>query len=264
MINDAAISTDNRLKYVDDLTIFGSCPVDNIESTFALQEMVTDICKWANENKMVLNTDKCSVMHFSAAKKPFVLPDIEIAGVSIPVCNTAKLLGVHITNSMTWDEQVNSIVAKASKALYLLYIMRRYNPPQEQLIKVYTTYIRPILEYCSPVFHAGLTASQAKQIECVQKRALKIIAGYSHKYQDLLKRFEIDSLADRREKSCLRLGKRMMININHRSLLPQTRQSISGRNTRYMNLLQPFCCSARLKKSAIPLITSLLNADMCV
>ena len=262
MINDAATSTDNRLKYVDDLTIFESCPVDNIESASSLQGTVTGIYEWAKENKMVLNTDKCHVMHICTAKKPLVLPDITIAGESIPICSEVKLLGVNIANNMTWDEQVNNIVARGSKALYMLYIMRRYNPPQEQLLKIYTTYIRPIVEYCSPVFHAGITAAHARQIESVQKRALKIIAGYDHRYQDLLKKFKIDSLADRREKSCLRLGKQMMRNSNHRKLLPQTRQSISGRNTRYMEKLQPFCCSTRLRKSAIPHMTSLLNADM--
>ena len=141
--------------------------------------------------------------------------------------------------------------------------MRRFNPPHKQLLKVYTTYIRPLLEYCSPIFHAGLTASQAKQIETVQKRALKIIAGFDNSYQDLLERFNIESLADRRQEACLRLGKQMMRNPEHRKMLPPTRQSISGRRTRGMDTLQPFRCSARLRKSTIPHMTSLLNADMC-
>ena len=38
----------------------------------------------------------------------------------------------------------------------------------------------------------------------------------------------------------LRLGKQMLKNINHRQLFPPTRESISGRRTRYMKMLQPF------------------------
>ena len=74
---------------------------------------------------------------------------------------------------------MNEIVSKGTKALYILYAMGRFSPPQEHLVKVYNTYIRPLLEYCAPVFHAGLTARQAQQIERVHKRALKIITGYA-------------------------------------------------------------------------------------
>ena len=169
-----------------------------------------------------------------------------------------------MSSNMTWQEHVNNIVSNASKALYMLYIMRRFNPPHQRLLKVYTAYIRPLLEYCSPVFHAGLTAIQAKQIESVQKRALKIIAGFDNSYQDLLKRFSIESLVDHRQEMCLRLGKQMLRNPAHRGMLPPTRQSISGRCTRGMDTLQPFCCSARLRRSTIPHMTSLLNEDMCM
>ena len=165
---------------------------------------------------------------------------------------------------MTWEEHVKNVVARASKALYMLYILRRYKPPEDQLVKVYTTYIRPLLEYCTPVFHAGITASQAKQIESVQKRALKIIADFQHSYQDLLQRFEMDSLADRRQKMSLRQARQLLKNAAHREMLPPTRADVSGRNTRNMDMLQPFCCSARLRKSAIPYMTSLLNEDMCM
>ena len=203
-------------------------------------------------------------MHFYTAKKPLVLPDVVINGRSLPITSSCKLLGVRISSSVRWQEHVNEIVNKGSKALYILYVMRRFSPPQEHLVRVYTTYIRPLLEYCAPVFHAGLTASQAKQIERVQKRALKIIAGYAYTYQDLLRKFGIQSLADRREDMCLRLGKQMIKHPTHREMLPPTRESISGRKTRYMNSLQPFCCSVRLRKSAVPHMTTLLNAEKCL
>ena len=264
MINDAATCTKNRLKYVDDLTIFQSCPVNDVSDTSTLQDVTDAIYQWASENRMVINTQKSKVMHFYTAKKPLVLPDISINGNSIPISTTSKLLGVSISNSFTWQDQVDSIVAKGSRALYMLYIMKRFNIAQEDLLRVYTTYIRPLLEYCAPVIHAGLTASQAQQIERVQKRALHIIAGYDNSYRELLHKFQIDNLADRRQEMCLRLGKQMLKSPIHREILPPTRESISGRHTRHMNSLQPFCCSDRLRRSVVPLITSLLNADKCL
>ena len=226
-----------------------------------IQDCTNDIDQWASTNKMIINEQKCQVMHFYTAKKPLVLPDVVINGKSLPISSSSKLLGVTISNSVHWQEHVNEIVTKGSKALYLLYVMRRFSPPQEHLVRVYTTYIRPLLEYCATVFHAGLTASQAQQIERVQKRALKIIAGYAYTYQDLMQKFGIESLADRRENMCLRLGKQMIKHPTHREILPPSRESITGRKTRNMKTLQPFCCSVRLRKSAVPHITTLLNAE---
>ena len=264
MINDAAKSTEYRLKYVDDLTVYQSCQIDRVEADSKLQKISSDIEQWATRNKMIVNTEKCQIMHFFKSKKPLVLPDVTINGKSIPISTSSKLLGVKISSTITWQEHVNEVTTRGSRALYLLYILRRFNPPQEQLLRAYTTYIRPFLECCAPVFHAGLTANQAQQIERVQQRALKIIAGYEYSYQDLLHKFEMKSLADRRENMCLRLGKQMLKHQTHRKILPPTRESISGRNTRNMATLQPFCCSVRLRKSAVPLMTTLLNAEKCL
>jgi len=39
----------------------------------------------------------------------------------------------------------------------------------------YVTVIRPVLEYCSVVWHHGLTNAQAESLEAIQRRALRII-----------------------------------------------------------------------------------------
>ena len=43
------------------------------------------------------------------------------------------------------------------------------------VVSVYCSLIRTILEYASPVWHAGLTKTQSDRIEGVQKRCLKIV-----------------------------------------------------------------------------------------
>ena len=146
MLNDAAGNTHNRLKYVDDLTIYQSCPIDSVEENSTLQDLTNDISQWATQSKMVINADKCQVMHFYTAKKPLVLPDIVIGGKSIPISTASKLLRVKISNSITWQEHVNDLVTRGSRALYMPYVMRRFNPPKEQLVKVYTTVAAKPLE----------------------------------------------------------------------------------------------------------------------
>ena len=201
-------------------------------------------------------------MHFFTSKKPIVMPDISLNGISIPVVDKAKLLGVTISSDLSWQNHVNEVVAKGSRALYMLHVMKKFQPPQEHMIKVYITYIRPLLEYCAPVFNAGLTAQQAQRIERIQKRALKIIGGYDQNYQQLLSQLNLESLADRRERLCLRFNKQMLHSQVHRDIFPRLRGLISGRNTRRQNTLETFCCGARLRKSSNPYITSLINMDI--
>ena len=231
MINDAAFEEEQRLKYVDDLTIYQSCPISETEKAWKLQTITEELCAWAAKNKMVLNASKCEVMHFVTAKKPLVLPDIVMDGKSLPIVTSTKLLGVTLSSNLSWQAHVDGIVKKSSKALYMIYIMKKYRAPAAQLVKIFTTYIRPLLEYCAPVFHAGLTVFQAKQIENVQKRALKLIGGFDKSYRQLLEDLHLESLADRREKLCLRFAKHMVKSPAHRDMLPPERGTISGRAT---------------------------------
>ena len=182
-------------------------------------------------------------------------------GNSLPVVTQAKLLGVTLSSNLSWQAHVDNIVKKSSKALYMIHVMKKYRPTEAQLVSIYTTYIRPLVEYCAPVFHAGLTSYQASQIEKVQKRALKLIGGFDKSYQQLLQDLQLQSLADRRERLCLRFAKQMLKSADHRDMLPPERGAISGRATRNAPSLQPFRCGARLRKSSIPYMTTLLNLD---
>ncbi|KAI8506521.1 hypothetical protein Bbelb_159480 [Branchiostoma belcheri] len=47
------------------------------------------------------------------------------------------------------------------------------------LVSVYISYIRPVMEYGAPVWHSGLSNSLSNKIEKVQRRAVRIILGAS-------------------------------------------------------------------------------------
>ena len=59
--------------------------------------------------------------------------------------------------------------------------------------------IRTILEYASPVWHAGLTKTQSDRIEGVQKRCLKIVFP-DLSSEEALFVSGIEKLSDRRDK----------------------------------------------------------------
>ena len=54
-------------------------------------------------------------------------------------------------------------------------MLKRANVEIDDLVRIYTTVIRPILEYACQVWHTRLTTEQSHQIEQVQKRVLRIL-----------------------------------------------------------------------------------------
>jgi len=70
-----------------------------------------------------------------------------------------------------------------------------------QLRHFYLSVIRTILEYCSAIWHHGLTKAQAESLEAIQRRALRIIdsSTVGMPYEVALSLTQFASLHDRRE-----------------------------------------------------------------
>ena len=98
-------------------------------------------------------------------------------------------------------EQTNNIVNKTGKRLYILYQLKRAGITQKDLVSVYVSVVRPVLEYACPVWHTNLTQYLSDNIEVIQKRALTFIfprLGYA----EILRRINLDMLNVRRESIC--------------------------------------------------------------
>ena len=78
-----------------------------------------------------------------------------------------KVLGVTIQSNLKWDLHINEVVAKASKRLHILRVLKRGGVPPADLLKVYFALIRSVLEYCCPVWHNALPSNyQIASSEC--------------------------------------------------------------------------------------------------
>ncbi len=66
------------------------------------------------------------------------------------------------------------------------------------------------VEYCSTVWHSGLSESNCKDIERGQKAAMKVIKGKRYEgYEEALKFMKLNSLKERREKMALKFAKKV-------------------------------------------------------
>ena len=106
-------------------------------------------------------------MHISFLRNQPDFPNFTLDGKDINTTNNMKLLGVTLQNDLSWDIQTSQMISKASKRMYMLYVLKRFKASAHDLTAVYQMYIRPVLEYTSPLWHSSLTQHQIEQLELI-------------------------------------------------------------------------------------------------
>ena len=180
------------------------------------------------------------------------LPKIIIDDKEIERVAYAKLLGVILSEDLTWNKHVDAIVMKASKRLYMLYQLKRAGISQHDMVIVYISIVRPVIEYACPMWHTNLPIYLSDSIEMIQKRALRsIFPGES--YNVILNRTGLCTLKERRYVLCKKYFKNIMQMNSHKlnHLLPQNSDVGYGIRARNMYSL-PIARTDRYMKSLIP------------
>jgi len=184
LINDLKINNVGSIwKYVDDTTT-SEIVVNGANSKS--QVIANTVMQWSSEN-----SDECKELRISFAKiKPQLAP-IVVSNQELKCVESAKLLGVTISNNLTWNDHIGQTIKKASKRMFFLVQLKRAKVSRHELILFYTSCIRSVLTYASPVLFYALPMYLKKDLECVEKWALSIICpGLA--YREALKFLHID------------------------------------------------------------------------
>ena len=104
--------------------------------------------------------------------QPTVITPIQLNGIVIERVSSYKLLGVIITNDLSWNEHCDSIHKKATKRLFVLRTLKRVGLGTDDLVLVYCSIVRSIVEYASPVWVA-IPLYLDELIESVQRKISK-------------------------------------------------------------------------------------------
>ena len=174
LVNNLCRDWRYRIKYVDDTSVFESIPRC---SPSYLPFIAANINTYASMRNMRLNEKKCKDMVINFLKyQPTVITPIQLNGIVIDRVSSYKLLGVIISNDLSWNEHCDSIHKKATKRLFVLRTLKRVGLGTNDLVLVYCSIVRSIVEYASPVW-AAIPLYLDELIESVQRKALKIIFG---------------------------------------------------------------------------------------
>ena len=161
--------------------------------------LLTNLLTGVPQTLCVLILSKLMAVCFGKQFDASRLPILAINGSMIERVSCFKLLGVYFNCDLTWQNHVDYILKKVSKRIYFIYLLMRAGINSSDVVSVYCSLIRTILEYASPVWHAGLTKTQSDRIEGVQKRCLKIVFP-DLSYEEALFVSGIEKLSDRRDK----------------------------------------------------------------
>ncbi|XP_071947377.1 uncharacterized protein [Antedon mediterranea] len=258
MVNDSASDCITRWKFVDDLT-FADISKNNCQDS--IQSYFSNLEEWCKINNMSLNPNKCKSVEINFCKTPGYYDLLTNNGVQVETVKQLKLLGVTIQDNLKWDTHIGEIVSKANKAMHIVSVLKRFGAPEDQLIKIYKSFIRPIIEYACPTWHSSLTSELSFDLESVQKRFLRILLGRRYySYTAALKKFSLDRLCDRRLQLVLKFGR--SVHEKFSNIIPNTRAEATGRSLRNANKISQIKCrTERFKKSTLPF---LINNDLIV
>ena len=146
---------------------------------------------------MKLNCPKCKDLIISFAKECPELDRIFIQDYELTPVSSVKILGVHVSADLKWNVRISYIVAKASKRLYFLRLLKRAGVDQQSMLTVYTTCIRSVLKYGCQVWNFNAPQYLSEEVERIQKRALRLICPHLP-YNQALAQTQLPTLAQRR------------------------------------------------------------------
>ena len=198
-INDLADIFDNEVTpkfYADDLKLYTSIE-SNLDNA-RLQRNIDRLVDWASKWQLPISIQKCQVMQVGNKRRSEPIKTVISLGTAVlPTCNTIRDLGIHVDDELKFSEHINLIVSKALSRSYLLrkcFVSR----DRDTLVKGFTVYVRPLLEYCSTVWSPHLH-KDIEAIERVQRRFTKYLPGLrSYDYTDRLKIVGLERLEIRR------------------------------------------------------------------
>ena len=215
--------------------------------------------EYANKNDMKLNQKKTKFMVFNPCTSIDFVPEFSVAGRDIELVDEMRILGLIVRSDLSWESNTENMVTKANRKLWMIRRLSSLGADRGDLIDIYRTQVRIILELAVPAWQGKVTQVEKNNIERVQKSAFHIILGDQYlSYKSAQITLGLENLDMRRNQLCLNFGKKSEKHEKFKhwyklnDLTAETRQE----KFKYCNVKARL---TRFKKSPISFLTNMLN-----
>ena len=144
-----------------------------------IQQCVSDIHDWYDENKLVIHTSKSSVMLATTRQRIMHIDnndlDVHIGDYKLVQSDCIGYLGVKIDETISWNKQTDNICKR------LVFIISRFSRlkhilPSHMLLLIYSSIIQPKFDYAITIW--GYTCdNNLHKIPRLPNRAASSITG---------------------------------------------------------------------------------------
>ncbi len=199
------------------------------------REEVAQLAVWCGANNLSLNVEKTMEVVVDFRRRNSIdHPPLTIDSSTVERVSSTKVLGVHITEDLTWTTNTMSLSKKAQQRLHFLRWLKRASLPPPILTTFYRGTIESVLTSCITVWYGNCSAADRKTLQRTVNTAAKIIGA------------PLPSILDIFLARCSSKTNSIMKDPTHPShslfqLLPSGRRyrSIRARSTRLLNSFFP-------------------------
>ena len=136
--------------FADDCVLYRN--IHSLQDCLALQEDLTSLGQWEADWQMKFNVAKCRSMRVTRHQHhKQILFDYSLHNRTLENVQSAKYLGITITDTMDWGQHVSEISSKATKTLGFLRRNLAFAPRSTKKV-AYKTLVQPKLEYAAPIW----------------------------------------------------------------------------------------------------------------
>lgn len=185
--------------FADDLKIYMS--IDHGTSyqrdTSAFQRDIDTLCSTSKSWGLYMNSKKCAVLRYMRrSHQGHAPPAYKLDGKEICVVHSHTDLGVLMDDELKFHGHCREVARKAG-GLVQNFLKSTVCRSEDFMLQVFTTHVRPILEYASTVWNVGYR-QDLKKLESIQRLWTRNILGFEHAdYETRLKRLDLFSVKGR-------------------------------------------------------------------
>jgi hypothetical protein len=175
-INDLVKVIDHSMirMFADDTCLINSNKNIDIASNLINHDL-TKVEIWAFKWIVDFSPVKTEAMLISNKKSPKLSVPINFLGTEVIIVDNHKHLGLTISPNLNWETHVD-IVIKSCSPLFNILKCLKYKVNRKTLDSIYSSFIRPKLEYGSSVF-AGAPNTILNKLDKFEIEILRIITG---------------------------------------------------------------------------------------